>query len=189
MEVVTLSKALIAYGTRYGAAANTSEEIAKVLSQQGIDTKVVDLKQEKIKDITAYDLVIVGSGIQINRWTSEPEDFLKKHQKALATKKRALFVCCGSASPDKPEAASEAKRKYLTEKAAKYNLQPIAMGLFGGVYNYNKTPWWAKKAMDADRPRVESTYKAVEPGVYDTRDWGPSKTGQLSWRKLLGASY
>jgi len=165
-----LSKALIAYGTRYGAAASTSEEIAKVLNQQGIDTKVADLKQEKIKDITEYDLVVVGSGIQINRWTSEPEDFLKKHQKTLASKKLALFVCCGSATTGKAEDQTEAKQKYLQEKATKFQLQPTALGLFGGVYNYNKTPWWAKKAMDADRPRVESTYKAVEPGVYDTRD-------------------
>ncbi len=165
-----MKKALIAYGTRYGAAASTAQEIAKILSQQGIDAKAVDLKQEKVKDITQYDLVVVGSGVQINRWTGEPEDFLKKHQQTLASKKLALFVCCGSASKDKPEDLAEAKQKYLTEKAAKYHLQPIALGLFGGVYNYNKAPWWAKKALDADRPRIEATCKAIEPGIYDTRD-------------------
>ena len=93
-----MTKALIVYGTRYGAAANTSEEIANTLRQKGIETHVVNAKEEKIKEITQYDLVIVGSGIQINRWTSEPEDFLKKFQKQLANKKVALFVCCGSAS-------------------------------------------------------------------------------------------
>ena len=42
----------------------------------------------------------------MHRWTSEPEDFLKKHQKELANKKLALFVCCGSATDNsKPEAA------------------------------------------------------------------------------------
>lgn len=176
-----MSKALIAYGTRYGAAASTAQEIAKVLHQQGVDAKVANLKEEKIKDITEYELIVVGSGIQINRWTSEPEDFLKKHQKALATKKLALFVCCGSASTDKQEGIAEAKRKYLENIAAKYKLQQVALGLFGGVYNYNKTPWWAKKAMDTDRPRVESTYKAVEPGVYDTRDWSAIK----NWAEAL----
>lgn len=34
----------------------------------------------------------------------------------------------------------KANRKYLDEKSAKYNLQPVAIGLFGGVYNYNKVP-------------------------------------------------
>ncbi len=176
-----MRKALIIYGTRYGAAASTSEEIAKVLRQEGLDVRVVNAKQEKIKNVADYDLVMVGSGIQINRWTGEPEDFLKHFQKDLAKKKTALFVCCGSASTNKPEDLAEAKRKYLEEKALKYKLEPVALGLFGGVYNYNKEPWWAKKALEADRPRVEATYKAIGPGIYDTRDWDAIR----SWAKDL----
>ena len=176
-----MKKALIVYGTRYGAAASTSEEIAKVLRQEGLDAQVVNAKEEKVRDISQYTLVVVGSGIQINRWTGEPEKFLKQFQKQLAQKKVALFVCCGSASQENPDAAVDAKRKYLEEKAAKFNLQPIALGLFGGVYNYNKEPWWAKKALEADRPRVEATYKESEPGVYDTRDWGAIR----GWAKEL----
>ena len=91
-------------------------------------------------------------------------------------------MCCGSASPDKPENEAEAKRKYLDRKSRQIqHSNQVALGLFGGVYNYNKTPWWAKKAMDTDRPRVESTYKAVEPGVYDTRDWSAIK----NWAEAL----
>ena len=37
-----MSKALIVYGTRYGAAASTSEEIAKALRQQGFEVEVVN---------------------------------------------------------------------------------------------------------------------------------------------------
>jgi menaquinone-dependent protoporphyrinogen oxidase len=166
-----MNKALIVYGTRYGAAASTSEEIAKILSKEGMDVRVVNAKEEKVKNVAGYDLVIVGSGIQINRWTGEPEKFLKKFQKQLANKKVALFVCCGSATDkDKPGAAEKARRKYLEEKAAKYNLHPVALGLFGGVYNYNNVPWYAKKAMQMDKPRVEAAYKETEPGIYDTRD-------------------
>jgi menaquinone-dependent protoporphyrinogen IX oxidase len=169
-----MNKALIVYGTRYGAAASTSEEIAKTLSKKGIQAQVVNAKKEKIKDITQYDLVIVGSGIQINRWTSEPEKFLKKFRNDLAKKKVALFVCCGSASQalneGKPDIAEKARKRYLEDKAAKYDLQPVALGLFGGVYNYNKVPWYAKKAMEADRPRIESAYKETQPGIYDTND-------------------
>ena len=85
-----------------------------------------------------------------------------------------LFVCCGSASQalneGKSEIAEKARKRYLEDKAAKYGLQPVALGLFGGVYNYNKVPWFAKKAMEADRPRIESDYKETQPGIYDTRD-------------------
>ena len=126
----------------------------------------------------------MGSGIQINKWTSEPEKFLKQFQKQLATKQVALFVCCGSASQattTPPDEAAKAKTKYLDEKAAQYHLQPVALGFFGGVYNYNKTPWWAKKAVEADRPRVEATYKQTEPGIYDTRDWNAIR----NWAKTI----
>ena len=180
-----MNKALIVYGTRYGATASTSEEIAKILRQEGLDVRIVNAKEEKVKDIAEYELVIVGSGIQINKWTGEPEKFLEKFQEELARKKVALFVCCGSASQalneGKPEIAESARRKYLDEKAAKYSLQPVALGLFGGVYNYNKEPWWAKKAMEADRPRIEAAYKETQPGVYDTRDWNAIR----SWAKDL----
>jgi menaquinone-dependent protoporphyrinogen oxidase len=172
-----MNKALIVYGTRYGAAASTSEEIAKTLRHSGIDVRVVNAKAEKIRDISPYDLIVVGSGIQIHRWTSEPEDFLKKFQKELATKKLALFVCCGSATEkEKPELAEKARRRYLEEKATKHRLQPVALGLFGGIYNYDKMPWFARKAMNADRPRVAAAYKETQPGVYDTRDLDAIRT-------------
>jgi len=179
-----MSKALIIYGTRYGASASTSQEIATILRQEGLEVRAVNAKEEKVKDITPYNLIIVGSGIQINRWTSEPEDFLKKFRKQLVTKKVALFVSCGSASQlyaDKPQDTAQTKIKYLDEKAAKYNLHPVALGFFGGVYNFNKTPWWSKKAMAAERPKIAAAYKETEPGVYDTRDWSAIR----SWTKQL----
>ena len=182
-----MTKALIVYGTRYGATASTSEEIAGILRQEGLDVRVVNAKEEKVQDITEYELVIVGSGIQINRWTKEPEKFLEKFQKELARKKVALFVCCGSAQPlteeeEKSEAIGRARRKYLEEKAAKYNLQPVALGLFGGVWDFNNMPWWSKKAMEAERPKIEAAgFKETKPGVYDTRDWNAIR----SWAKEL----
>jgi menaquinone-dependent protoporphyrinogen oxidase len=180
-----MTKALIVYGTRYGAAASTSQEIAKILRQEGLDVQMVNAKEEKVKNIAEYDLVIVGSGILFHKWTSEPEKLLKKFQKELTTKKLALFVCCGSASQalneDKPDIAEKARKRYLEEKAVQYNLQPVALGLFGGVYNYNKEPWYAKKAMEMDRPRIEAAYKEIQPGIYDTRDWNAIR----SWAKEL----
>ena len=85
-------KTLIVFGTRYGATIGTSEEIANVLKAEGFDVKVVNAKKEKIKDISTYDLIIVGSGMQFAKWTGEAEDFLKRFQKELPRKKVALFI-------------------------------------------------------------------------------------------------
>jgi menaquinone-dependent protoporphyrinogen IX oxidase len=182
-----MSKALIVYGTRYGATEMTSENIAEAFRQEGLDVKVVNLKSDKVKDIAEYGLVVVGSGIQIHRWTKEPEKFLKNFHKELAKKKVALFVCCGSTQPlddktDKEESIKNARTKYLEEKAAKYNLQPIALGLFGGVYNYNKVPWLFGKFMEAVKPQLEAAgVPQTEPGLYDTRDLNAIR----NWAKEL----
>jgi menaquinone-dependent protoporphyrinogen oxidase len=182
-----MTKALIVYGTRYGATAMTSEEIADVFRQEGLDVTVVNLKDEKVKDINDYELVVVGSGIKIKKWTKEPEKFLKKFQKELANKKTAIFISCGAKFPldEKADVETEieyARTKYLEEKAAKYNLQPIALGLFGGVYNFNKMGWFFRKTLSAVKPQLEEAgVKQTEPGLYDTRDLNAIR----SWAKEL----
>ena len=177
-----MTKALIVYGTRYGATASTSEEIARALRNEGFEVQVVNAKKEKVRDISEYELVIVGSGMQIDRWTGEAEDFLKKFQKELAKKKLALFVSSGAQAiveiDGKPDQIGRARIKYLEEKAANYSLQPVALGLFGGVWDFNKMPWWirmlpaSKKLMAENRQKLEAAgFKETKPAVYDTRDW------------------
>jgi len=69
-------KALIVYGTRYGATADTSEVIADVFRQEGFEVRSVNAKEEKITSIDEYDLIVVGSGIRMGRWAGEPDNFL-----------------------------------------------------------------------------------------------------------------
>jgi len=181
-----LTKALIVYGTRYGATASTSEEIARILRQEGLEVRVVDAKKEKVRDIAEYDLVIVGSGIKMDRWYSEPKEFLNNFQKELAKKKVALFVSCGhgcqAENEGKPEVIAKFRGKYLEEKAAKYNLQPIALGFFGGIQDYTKMSWLMKMAppVKAARRKMETFY-GEKKDVYDTRDMEAIR----SWAKEL----
>ena len=171
-----MSKALIIYGTRYGATANTSEVIAETLRQVGYEVKIVDAKKEKVKSIGEFDLVIVGSGIQMGKWTKEPEEFLKKYQNELSKKKLALFVSCGGANPlsegeQKNKEMTDAKRKYLEDKAAEYKVNPVGLGFFGGCYDFNRMSWFFKKTLSSIKPKLESAgYKESKTGVYDLRD-------------------
>lgn len=169
-------KALIAYGTRYGATTGTSEEIAKTLRNEGFDTKVVNLKEEKIKDISEYDLIVVGSGMKMGKWVNETKDFLKKFQKEFNQKKLALLVSSmqelvereGKTAEDGVCSAREVTEKIVTE----YGLKPIMIGFFGGVINYNKMGFIERKVMGFLKPQLEKDgFKETEPGVYDMRDW------------------
>lgn len=181
-----MSKALIVYGTRYGATANTSEVIADALKQVGYEVKIVDAKKEKIQSISEFDLIIVGSGIQMGKWTSEPEDFLKKYQKELSTKKLALFVSCGGANPlsegeKRTQEYNNGKLKYLEDKATEFNLKPIALGYFGGCYNFGKMSWFFKKTLSSIKPKLESAGYKESINGYDLRDLDKIKT----WAKEL----
>jgi menaquinone-dependent protoporphyrinogen oxidase len=169
-------KALIAYGTRYGATAGTAEEIAKILTQEGLDVRVADLKKEKIQDISDYNLVVVGSGMAMGNWASEAEDFLKKFQNIFEAKRLALFI-----SSLKPVEEKEGKtalvdriRKVgLDDKILKYNLKPISVGMFGGVINYNKIGFLMRKAMEIGYKSAlqKNEFPQTEPGCFDLRDW------------------
>ena len=180
-------KALIFYETRYGATADTSEVIAEELSQEGFEVKVVNSKKEKIRSISEFELVIVGSGIRMGRWTKEPEKFLENFQEELSHKKLAIFVSSGSAHPlsegeEKTRETQDARTKYLEEKAAKYNLNPLALGLFGGVYDFNKMSWIMRRTMYSLRPQLEEAgLKETDPGRYDTRDLDAIR----SWAKKV----
>jgi menaquinone-dependent protoporphyrinogen oxidase len=81
-------KVLIVYAMRYGATAGTTEEIAKILREEGFEVRVVDAKEEKVKDISEYELVVVGSGIQMGKWTSAADGFLNRFHGELGQKKQ-----------------------------------------------------------------------------------------------------
>jgi menaquinone-dependent protoporphyrinogen oxidase len=179
-------KALIVYGTRYGATESTSEEIAKVLQEEGLEVKVVNAKKEKVKDISPYDLIIVGSGMQMGKWTGEPENFLNQYQKELANKKVAIFDSSAAQAflehEKKIEEIENNRKQNLEEKAAKYNLKPISMVTIGGVWDYNKMNFLLRKTLASFKPRIEAAgFKEIKPGLYDTRDWNAIRT----WAKEL----
>jgi menaquinone-dependent protoporphyrinogen oxidase len=182
-----MNRALIVFGTRYGATAETSGIIADALQKEGFKVKVLDAKKDKIQSITEFDLIIVGSGIQMGKWTKEPEEFLKKFQNEISKKKLALFVSCGGANPlsygeQKIKEMDDAKRKYLEEKSIEYGMKPIALGFFGGCYNFNKMSWFFKKTLSSIKPKLEAAgYKESKAGVYDLRDLAVIR----SWAKEL----
>jgi menaquinone-dependent protoporphyrinogen oxidase len=73
-------KALVVYGTRYGTAAEIAEEIARVIKEEGNETDLLDVRSIKDQDVSSYDLVVVGSGIKMGKWTSKALKFLQKKQ-------------------------------------------------------------------------------------------------------------
>ena len=116
-------KALIVYGTRYGTANEIAEEINRILKNEGVKVEIKDAKNLKNNDVNPYDLIIVGSGIKMGKWTKDSIKFLKNKQKDLKNKKVAIFVTCGAANL--PESKDEGQEKYLDDIADEYLLNNL----------------------------------------------------------------
>ena len=169
-------RGLIVYGTSFGATKGTSEEIARILKEENFDIKIVNAEEEKIKDISEYEMVIVGSSLANCRWNGRVEDFLKKFHKELENKELALFVSSVITIAKREENAEEiakTRKIAMEDKISKYGLKPIATGLFGGILDYNKMGFMARKGMEiAFKSRLQKNgFKESQPGVYDLRDW------------------
>ena len=179
-------KALILYGTRYGATKSTSEEIAKVLGEENFDVKVLNAQEEKVKDISEYGLVVVGSGTACGRWVSEAEDFLKKFRKEFETKKLALFVSSLGPISEKEGNTAEVAKMHkldLEDRISKYSLKPISVGFLGGIIDFNKMNFLSRKGMEIafKEPLKKHAFKETAAGAYDLRDWDKIR----NWAKEL----
>jgi menaquinone-dependent protoporphyrinogen oxidase len=162
-------KVLICYGSRYGSTEEIAQKIGETLRNRGATVESVNLKKEKVKDLESYELIVVGSGIQMGRWTKEPLKFLKKNRELLSRKKVALFVSCMSAT--KPETCNQGRRDYLDKIDLEFpEIKPISMGLFGGLIDPTRGGRITKGMMKA--LLHEYTQEGEEPPEYvDLRDW------------------
>ena len=177
---------LIVYGTRYGATESTVAEMAKIFQEKGFNVKTVNAKEEKVRDISEFKLVIIGSGMKMERWVSAVEGFLKKFSNELKKTRVAIFVSSGGrALMEHKGELDEIKRitkKYLEDKVTKYELNPVSLTMFGGVWDFNKMSKLYRKFLEAERENIIATGAVeTETGVYDTRNWDEIR----NWTKDL----
>ncbi len=114
------SKILVAYYTKGGASEQYAEIIAETLNSSGFAVETSNLK-EKIPDVTAYDTVVLGTGVRMFRVYRPWKKILK--QKALSSKHLFMFLSSGTAI-EKPD---RAVKKFLQPLVEKYGLSPKSM--------------------------------------------------------------
>lgn len=91
------------------------------------------------RSIPDYDLVIAGSSIVSGRWKSGVKKFLGKYRGQF--KHLAIFVTAGGTmntvskgQRTKEEAVETAIERYIEPVKKKFDLTPLAEGVFGGQY-------------------------------------------------------
>ena len=162
-------KALIAYGSRYGSTTEIAERMGEILGEAGYVVDVLNFNNEPEKSVSDYELVIVGSGIKVGKWTKEALAFLEHNEKQLSDREVAFFVSCSFIlDPTKRE---EAWEKYLVQVAERFPLiKPKALGLFGGVLDKKKYGFGIRLLLKT--MAKELNIQDVDLDMpYDFRDW------------------
>ena len=83
-------KALIAYRSKYGAAAMCAEKVAERLSAE---CEIADLKRDN-PNPARYDFVIIGGSVYAGRIQREVLSFCEKYRSILEGKTVGLYICC-----------------------------------------------------------------------------------------------
>jgi menaquinone-dependent protoporphyrinogen IX oxidase len=135
-----LGKTLIAYGSRQGATARSARIIAEILKSRFLlEVDIVDLKVNKKFSAKPYDNVVIGSSINIGKWTLEATRFLRNDFKG---KKVAIFVSAGDTmqhfryTHDKTM-IDKAINLYIDQQMKWYKVKPFSKKILGGIVKVN----------------------------------------------------
>jgi menaquinone-dependent protoporphyrinogen oxidase len=80
-KMIMGNKVLVAYGSKYGATQGIAEKIGQVIAQTGLE--VDTLPAEKVKDLSEYKGVVLGSAAYIGSWRKQATAFIRKYDDQL----------------------------------------------------------------------------------------------------------
>jgi menaquinone-dependent protoporphyrinogen oxidase len=130
---MSTNKTLIAYETKSGVTEESARKIAEVLrSKYRLEVDLVDLKEQKVHDLTQYRNIVVGGGVRAGRVYGKALKFLEND---LSGKQIAFFISSSMAGT--PGSHDNAKARFVEKNLAKYpKINPVSTEAFGGRIRY-----------------------------------------------------
>ncbi len=129
-------KILVVYDSKRGTTAASAQTIAQVFCSNGFQA---DLAYARfVKDISAYDGVIIGTPIYFAKFLPGVMLFIDKHKTALSNRTNALFIMStlcdeGTGLPKKTMILNSFVNSVLEDYS---EIDPVGeIGIFGGEYD------------------------------------------------------
>ena len=171
------NKILVTYASRTGWTVGVAEAIASTLTESGFLVDVLPMSQAK--DLSAYDAVVAGSGINGGEWHLEAMQFVRDHQPELKRKPFAAFLVCMTLSMKNGEQYRGHVSSWLDPVRAL--VRPVSEGLFPGGLDISKIPSFS----DRLKFRLSVLFGVWKEG--DHRDWDAIRKWALELKSLLAA--
>lgn len=150
-------RVLVAYATKHGATKEIAEKIGQILRHGDlqIDVKCVG----DVKDLNAYEAIVLGSAVYIGKWRKEAVKFLQEHEKALTERMVWLFSSGPTGTGDPVELADDWLFPPMLQPVVD-RIQPQDIALFSGELNPEELNFIEKWMI-----------RTVKAPVGDFRDW------------------
>jgi menaquinone-dependent protoporphyrinogen oxidase len=164
-----MSKVLVVYGTGSGCTSGIAEQIGKTLAENGA---TVDVKPATDKpDASAYDAVVVGSGVRGGTWHAPVREWVKSNSATLKSKPLAMFTV---GLMIREEGKRDEVAGYGKPVVDENGLAPIGTGLFAG--------WNEPKSFSLPERLIMKVMKAPQGDFRDmaaVSEWTRSVAPQL----------
>lgn len=170
------NKILVTYASRTGSTAEIAEAIGKTLSEGGAQVDVIPMGD--VKDLSAYQSVVVGSAIRGSKWLPEAMQFMQTHRSTLAQKRFAMFTVCITMAMKNAENYRSGVLGWVAPVRAL--AKPVSEGLFAGRLDFSKLPF----SWDTFLFRIAVTLGIFPRG--DHRDWNAVRTWAEGLKPALG---
>ena len=151
------TKILVTYATKHGATEEIANKIGEIIRQAGLPTDVYPVKN--VKNLAAYNTVILGSAVYIGSWRKEAVQFLKANQQALAARAVWLFSS-GPTGEGEPIELLKGWRFPPAQRSLVESIHPRNIAVFHGNLDEKKLNAFEKWLT-----------KNVKAQTGDFRDW------------------
>jgi menaquinone-dependent protoporphyrinogen oxidase len=169
------NKILVAYASRTGWTVGVAEAIGRTLAENGASVDVLPMRD--VKDLSAYQAVVAGSGINGGAWLPEAMHFMHAHQSELEQKPFAAFLVCMTLAMKNGEQYRSHVATWLDP--VKALVRPVSEGLFAGGLDIGKVPSFG----DRLKFRLSVMFGVWSEG--DHRDWNAIQTWAAQLNPLL----
>jgi len=171
------NKILVTYTSRTGWTVGVAEAIGKTLAESGATVDVLPMRD--VNDLSAYDAVVAGSGVNDRAWRPEAVEWMREHQSELKRKPFAAFLVCMTLAMKNGEQYRGHVDKWLDPVSAL--VRPVSKGLFAGGLEIRKVP----TLKDRIGFRLSVLFGVWKEG--DHRDWNAIRKWAMELKPLLAA--
>jgi menaquinone-dependent protoporphyrinogen oxidase len=193
-----MKRILVAYATMAGSTLDVAQAVAEEIARRDVQVDLLPLSE--VKDLAAYDGVVVG-GPMIMGWHRAALRFIRNNRGVFQRIPLAVFVTCMSLTqtgetsvgdvpvyvdeslPKPPETPERLRFRERYARLANYvhpilraarPVKPVSIGVFGGRLDYGRLKWWA----------VFFAMVIIQAPAGDRRNW----TAIRSWASGLPAA-